>query len=61
MNRGGDELLLCGLAVPQARGQLVELRQQLVPLGNDALLFGWQKGITRRREEEDLESEYFAP
>ncbi len=40
MDRGGEELLGGGLALSQARGQLVVLRQQLVHLSDDALLFG---------------------
>ena len=40
MDGGGEELLGGGLAVSQSRGQLVALRQQLVHLGDDPLLFG---------------------
>jgi hypothetical protein len=40
MNGGSEELLGDGLALLHSCGQLVALRQQLVHLGDDALLFG---------------------
>jgi hypothetical protein len=40
MDGGGEECSRGGLALSQARGQLVALRQQLVHLGDDPLLFG---------------------